>query len=270
MHISLIGCGWLGIPLLRDLKKEKYKLSATVRSTEKFATIENIGANVYNLDLDKGNNLMPTKESHFWQADVFIISIPPKNSENYVSGIRTLVNEIVSQKGRKWVIYTSSTGVYGNHNGLTDESVVPTPDRDSSKAVLEVEQVLKKEKKIDWTILRLAGLAGPGRMPGRFFAGKKNLSNADSPVNFVHLDDCIGVINTVIKKEVKNMVLNVCADEHPVHRIFYREQALKMGLEPPEYNEKETFIDKKIIDNRLLKDVCGYEFIYPNPMNFEY
>jgi nucleoside-diphosphate-sugar epimerase len=116
--------------------------------------------------------------------------------------------------------------------------------------------------------LRLAGLVGPGRAPGRFFAGKKNLGTGSSAVNLVQLDDCTALISMLIEKGINNGIYNVCADLHPRHREFYPAQAIKLGLEPPEYGADSPDADLKIIDNRLLKSILDYVYIYPDPMKF--
>ena len=47
-------------------------------------------------------------------------------------------------------------------------------------------------------ILRLAGLVGPGRHPGRFFAGK-SAPDGQHGVNLVHLEDVIGAIELLLQ-----------------------------------------------------------------------
>jgi nucleoside-diphosphate-sugar epimerase len=265
--VSIIGCGWLGMPLALELQSRGFKVHGTVRTRSKIEDFNDSGINFYQLDLSQ--DIIPEPKAAFWQADVFVLTIPPTEPANYCKGISKLISVIEKQQRKTQIIYTSSTGVYGKGKGLTDETFSPNPDRAGAAAVLDCEKLLLGKMDIfDVCILRLAGLVGPGRAPGRFFAGKKNLGTGSSAVNLVQLDDCTALISMLIEKGINNGIYNVCADLHPRHREFYPAQAIKLGLEPPEYGADSPDADLKIIDNRLLKSVLDYVYIYPDPMKF--
>jgi nucleoside-diphosphate-sugar epimerase len=265
--ISIIGCGWLGMPLALELQNRGFKVQGTVRTVSKTESFNNSGINFYQLDLSQ--DIIPDPKAAFWQADVFVLTIPPTEPDNYCERISKLLDIITKQPRRVSIIYTSSTGVYGKVKGLTDEKFPLNPDRPGAAAVVECEKLLLGKKDIfDVCILRLAGLVGPGRAPGRFFAGKKSLGSGSTPVNLVQLDDCIGIIVRLIEQEIKKGIYNVCADQHPIHLEFYPAQAIKLGLEPPEYGVDSPDADLKIIDNRFLKSILDYVYIYPDPMKF--
>lgn len=267
--ISVIGCGWLGMPLSKELKSQGFKVSGSVRDISKAELSGDIGINFFQLILSQELEILPNRNAAFWEADIFILTIPPTDSSTYTKGISKILEIIERQNRSLGIIYTSSTGVYGKAKGLVDETFPPNPDRAGAAAVLDCENLLLSKQRIfDICILRLAGLVGPGRAPGRFFAGKKNLSSGSSPVNLVQLDDCIALIVTIIKKGIKKGIYNVCADQHPCQREFYTAQAIKSGLEPPEYKEDSDETDLKIIDNSLLKKILSYEYRQPDPMEF--
>ena len=267
--ISIIGCGWLGMPLALTLQNRGFNVQGTVRKLSKIESFISSGINFYQLDLNNEVVCIPEIGSGFWRADIFVLTIPPSEPANYCERISKLLDKITKQPRRLSIIYTSSTGVYGKVNGLTDETFPLNPDRPGAAAVVECEKLLLSKKDIfDVCILRLAGLVGPGRAPGRFFAGKKNLGSGSTPVNLVQLDDCIGIIVRLIEQEIKKGIYNVCADQHPIHREFYTAQAIKLGLEAPEYGIDSPDADMKIIDNRLLKSAMDYVYIYPDPMKF--
>jgi nucleoside-diphosphate-sugar epimerase len=202
--ISIIGCGWLGMPLALALKNHGFKVQGTVRTLSKTERFNNSGIHFYQLDLNPENECIPEIDSEFWQSDIFILTIPPTEPSNYCKGISKILDMIAKQPRRLSIIYTSSTGIYGKGKGLTEETSPPKPDRSGAAAVVECEELLLGKKDIfDVCILRLAGLVGPGRAPGRFFAGKKNLGSGSSPVNLVQLDDCVGIIVRLIEQEIK-------------------------------------------------------------------
>lgn len=268
--ISIIGCGWLGMPLALELLNSGFKVQGTVRTLTKTESFNNSGIIFFQLDLNPETESIPEIGSEFWQSDIFVLTIPPSEPTNYCERISKILDIIAKQPRRLSVIYTSSTGVYGKSKGLLNETSPLNPDRPGAAAVVECEKLLLGKNDIfDVCILRLAGLVGPGRAPGRFFAGKKNLGSGSSPVNLVQLDDCVGIIIKLIKQKIKKGIYNICADQHPMHREFYPAQAIKLGLEAPEYGIDSPDADMKIIDNRLLKSILDYAYIYPDPMKFD-
>ena len=267
--ISIVGCGWLGMPLAVALQDSGYRVFGTLRDLSKIQENKHSGINFYPLLLSPEMTTLPESTSDFWKADLFIVTIPPSNAEYYCKGISILIEVLEKQQKKITIIYTSSTGVYGKAIGLIDETALPNPDRASSKAVYECEKLLLGKKDIfNICILRLAGLVGPDRVPGRFFAAKKNLNTGKSPVNLVHLNDCIEIIKAIIKNNIVNGIFNVCADLHPTHQEFYPQQAVLFGLEAPEYSDSSPDADMKIIDNTLLKNKIAYQYLYPDPMRF--
>jgi nucleoside-diphosphate-sugar epimerase len=258
------------MPLALELQNSGFKVQGTVRTLTKTERFNNSGINFFQLDLNPETESIPEIGSEFWQSDIFVLTIPPSEPTNYCERFSKILDIIAKQPRRLSIIYTSSTGVYGKSKGLLNETSPLNPDRPGAAAVVECEKLLLGKNDIfDVCILRLAGLVGPGRAPGRFFAGKKNLGSGSSPVNLVQLDDCVGIIIKLIKQKIKKGIYNICADQHPMHREFYPAQAIKLGLESPEYGIDSPDADMKIIDNRLLKNVLDYAYIYPDPMKFD-
>jgi len=268
--ISIIGCGWLGRPLAIHLKKKGHQINVTTRKSNEFSEFDKEGLNPFLLTFESGEIKKGPDAAYLWGADVFVITIPPSSVEaDFLSSMKQLLDKILSKDKNKRIIYTSSTGVYGKAAGLIDEKSPCNPDRATAKTILKCEEIIQ-EKATNYTILRLAGLVGHNRKPGKFFAGKKELNNADSPVNLVHLDDCIKIISKLIDSEVNLPILNVCADKHPLHKDFYTNEALKSGLPVPEYLDNSANNDLKIIDNRLLKQYLSYQFLHPDPSEFPF
>ncbi|MCQ5003221.1 SDR family NAD(P)-dependent oxidoreductase, partial [Escherichia coli] len=73
------------------------------------------------------------------------------------------------------------------------ETTPRNPVTTSGRVLEELEDWLHNFPGTSVDILRLAGVVGAGRHPGRFFAGK-TAPDGDHVVNLVHLDDVIGAI----------------------------------------------------------------------------
>lgn len=267
--ISILGAGWLGLPLGAHLAKAGYSVNGSTTRPEKLDTIREAGMEAYEVTVDehvKGPDL-----KHFFDCDILIVNIPPgrrqTNVEEYHFQQIRAVYEAAVSAGISHLLFISSTGVYGNLNREVTEADPPIPTRASGKALAKIEEFLRAQTAMEVTILRMAGLAGGSRKAGRFLAGKKNVANPEAPVNMVHLEDCIGVIQTVIEKGKWGDVFNVSADEHPSRKEFYISQAEKDGLEPPSFRE-DGEPAYKIISNEKVRVELGYEFRHPDPMAF--
>jgi nucleoside-diphosphate-sugar epimerase len=254
----------LGLPLAKHLVSKGHVIKGSTTSESKISNLKRNGVEPFLIDL---RAVQSTAEiSKFLASEFLVIAIPPrvKHHNNFKEQIESLISFIEKSTIKK-VIFISSTSVYPNTNNLVTEEDISIPESDSGIVLLEVERLLQSNKFFQTTILRMAGLYGYDRQPGRFLAGKKELVNADGKVNLIHQDDCIQIINNVLEKQLWNEVYNCCSDEHPTRQEFYTKAALTLGMEPPEFLPKEKSVFK-IISNQKLKAALNYEFIHPDPM----
>lgn len=273
MKISIIGCGWLGLPLGTFLVQKGFIVKGSTRTENKLKMIENAGIQPFLIDLNVIiNNEKTTKNlSDFFQTDILYINIPPTRSNpnietDYLKSMRFLI-EKCDAFGVKKVIFVSSTGVYPDTETLVNEATPIEAKTASQQVLIHAEQLFINHKNFETTILRPAGLVGGNRIAGRWFAGKENVAGGNIPVNLVHLEDCIGVSYEIIKQGIFGEIINLCADEHPLKAAFYTHQAEKYGFEKPTFKmEKAT--NFKIIDNQKSKRLLNYTYKKPNPMAF--
>lgn len=265
MKISIIGCGWLGLPLGTFLAKKGYEVKGSTTSEAKLEMIKNAGMQPFLIDLKlmiNNKELAEAKEA-FFKTDILYINIPPsRRIENietiYPKWISFLIKQC-EQFGIKQVIFVSSTGVYPNTESIVTEATATAPKTNGQKGIVAAEQLLLNNKNFTTTILRPAGLIGGSRNPAKWFAGRKNATGGNVPVNFVHLDDCIGISHAVLEQKAFGEIFNMCADEHPTKAEFYPALAKKYGYEPPTF-QMEKATDFKIVSNEKVKRVTGYEF----------
>ncbi|RVT97281.1 SDR family oxidoreductase [Mucilaginibacter limnophilus] len=259
--ISILGCGWYGLPLAKLLVSSGYIVKGSVTSTEKLEVLTQYGIQPYLV------NFTQEEESYnavFFDCDVLWIAIPPKTrsgeGDSYVNKIDRIA-DAAGKFGIKKVIYISSTGVYGDHNREVDENTSPEPISQSGKILWQAEEVLRKATAFKSTIIRFGGLIGPGRDPGRFFAGKKNLPNGKAPVNLIHLDDCLGISNAILRKNFFGYTLNACSPQHPEKALFYIRAAESSKLEKPEFIDQLS--EWKIVNSIYIENALGYRFTVP-------
>ena len=262
MSVSILGCGWYGKALAKELLKQGITVNGSATSVEKLETLREAGINPYVVQVDANGIIYDTD---FLKCDTLLISIPPglKKGEGtaYFPKIRHVIQAILQNNIQK-VIYISSTGVYGDHNKTVTETDDPNPDTESGKILLEAENLFSAETNFKTTIIRFGGLLGPGRHPGRFFAGKKDIPNGLAPVNMIHLDDCVGIGSAVIEQDAWGYVFNACSPDHPAKEDFYKVAALKGGFETPQFNHELK--NWKIVESINLKPILNYSFKVQN------
>lgn len=266
--ISIMGCGWLGLKLGKELVANGFRVFGSTTSEEKLAELESVGIRPYLL---QAGEKLAGEPGDFFKTDLLILNIPPGRrrpdvAERYPEEIRLVVDR-ARQDGIQRILFVSSTGVYTNEKQEVNEADPPDAKKGSGLALARCEDFLRQIPGIDLTILRFSGLAGGDRKPGRFLAGKKDLANGDAPVNMVHRDDCIAIMQAIIQQGVWGETFNISADEHPSRREFYQHQALKEGFDPPTFLEDngEPF---KLISNKKVKERLNYTFLHPDPMEF--
>jgi len=248
--VSILGSGWLGSPLARYFSKAKYDVKISTRKDEKLTTLQELNTTPFLIDIEH----IDSNIQAFLNAKTLIINITCKA----LPAFERLAKEIETS-AVKQVLFISSTSVYPNDAGVCYES-----DQ------LEVETNLRKIEKcftdnphFQCTVLRLAGLIGRKRHPGRFFASGKSIKDGLGKVNLIHQADCIKLIECILTQQAWGEVFNGCADNHPTKKDYYTEMAVSLGLPKPNYIIAENSASK-VISNEKVKRKLGYQFIYPN------
>lgn len=263
MKIGILGAGWLGLPLAELLQTKGWEVRVSTTSTEKHKQLLRNGFDSYILKFEPelvGNS------DFFEGLDILFLNIPPRRRADiqdfFPKQIEQIQKQITNSNIGK-VLFISSTSVYGNENKLVTEHDKLQPDKPSGIALIRAEQQLLNNTTYASTILRFAGLVGPDRHPGRFFAGRQDLPNGQAPVNMIHQADCLLIIEQIFEQNAWNLTMNACADKHPTKQDFYKQAALLGNFVAPTFINELT--DYKIIDNSMLKRELNYKFQYPNP-----
>jgi nucleoside-diphosphate-sugar epimerase len=267
-QISILGCGWLGLPLAKALIEKKIPVKGSTTSLEKLSVLENSGIQPFLLELDS-ENIADTIASFFERSETLIIAIPPKlrgknkdysdaHNNSFVKKIANLLPSL-QQSSIKNVLFISSTAVYGDANTLVDESTKPIPVTESGKQLLAIEELLLDSSLFRTTILRFGGLIGEDRNPARFLAGKENLDNPNAPINLIHQDDCIGIILKIIETNTWGETFNAVCPYHPSREKYYTQKTKENNLVPPKFNQEKAS-EGKTIGSEKVEKVLHYSF----------
>ncbi|MHC4844456.1 MAG: Rossmann-fold NAD(P)-binding domain-containing protein, partial [Planctomycetota bacterium] len=111
--ISILGSGWLGLPLAKHLVMMGNRVNASTTSESRLSELTSIKVKPFIIDIGR----LPNNIQAFLQANVLIINIPSKN----IDGFSNLIQEIEKSEIEK-VLFVSSTSVYEDINKTISES----------------------------------------------------------------------------------------------------------------------------------------------------
>jgi nucleoside-diphosphate-sugar epimerase len=267
MQISILGCGWLGLPLAKSFVEKNFVVNGSTTSTEKISVLENSKIKPFLISLYE-NEIIGNFEVFLENSDVLIIDIPPKlrgnQTENFISKIRNTIPFIEDSTVKK-VLFVSSTSVYADDASTAisvTESTITKPETESGKQLLEVEKILLENTNFKTTIIRFGGLIGDDRNPTRMLSGKKNIPNPDAPINLIDQEDCIGIIHKIIETNSFDEIYNAVAPFHPTRKEYYTQKAIDLKLEIPEFDYSNPSVGKTISSEKIIKNL-NYSFLKP-------
>lgn len=253
--VSILGCGWLGKGLAASLMKNGHRVKGSTTTASKAESLAQVAIEPYLIKFSAGN--LPLYDPGFFECDVFIVAfnVGLQRRPDYLAEVGKLIHLLQLHAVRK-VFYISSISVYGNPNLEVNELTAPDPKTSSAGLLHEAENMLLAQRRLHVTVIRFGGLIGPGRMPGRFLSGKKEIPDGLSPVNLIHLDDCTGLLLTLIETGHDATLLNAVAPHHPTKQDFYTRAARNEGLPTPEFVAEQT--NWKIVSSRYTDGFYKY------------
>ena len=194
----------------------------------------------------------------------------------YVDGLRTAIEAFGARESPpERLVYTSSTGVYGDHDGgWVDEATPLDPTTAKTEVLAEAERLARElapEFGIDGAVARFAGLYGPDRYRlDRYLEGPVT----EGYLNMIHRDDAAGVVRFMLESTDEELLLAV--DDEPADKWAFADWlADACGVErPPKRTKAERLEDdlsaaarrrirtsKRCSNDRLR--ALGYDFRYP-------
>ncbi len=185
--------------------------------------------------------------------------------EVYIEGLRTVLAAL-PQGGR--FVYVSSTSVYGQTDGsLVTEADATEPLEENGRIVLEAERTLR-EFRPDATILRFAGIYGPGRLLRRaqMLKSEAYLGDPEKWLNLIHVEDGVRAVLAAERAAAQGGTFNI-ADDSPVsRRDFYTELAGRIGAPSARFEPAAAPVREanRRISNARAKAEIGFAPQYPS------
>ncbi|WP_224704489.1 SDR family oxidoreductase [Devosia aquimaris] len=248
-------------------------IACTVRTSEKAARLSAEGFSAHVFDgTAPGLTLGPDLRA----STHVVFSIAPG-----AEGDPALVHhraDLDAAAGLEWLCYYSTVGVYGDFGGAwIDESAPLVPRNDRSDRRVLAEQAWRDyaaQRGVPLTILRLAGIYGPGRSTfDKLEDGtSRRIVKPGQVFNRIHVAD-IGRITALAAEARLDGTFNLSDDEPapPQDVIVYAAEML--GMAPPPAQDFATapmtpmqasfYADNKRCSNAAIKAALGIELLYP-------
>ena len=292
MRVVVVGCGYVGLELARQLADRGHVVTGVRRSDSGLDAIESVGEEADGdgdaggeVDAARADATDPASLDALPDADavVFAASSGGRGAaaarEVYVDGLRNVIEAYGSRtETPERLVYTSSTGVYGDHDGAwVDEETPIDPTTEKTRVLAEAERVALAEADevgIDGTVARFAGLYGPDRYRiDRYLDGPVTAGY----LNMVHRDDAAGAVRFVLDADVARGESILVVDDEPVDKHAFADWlADACGVSRPAKRSKaERIADGDLSDaaerrihtskrcsNARLREY-GYTFAYP-------
>ncbi|WP_418283865.1 NAD-dependent epimerase/dehydratase family protein [Halorubrum sp. DTA46] len=289
MNVVIVGCGYVGLELAAQLAERGHEVTGVRRSDGGLDAIEAVGdavdgtegsVNAVRADATDPESLGALPDA---RAVVFAASSGGRGAaaarDVYVDGLGNVIEEYGSRASPPdRLVYTSSTGVYGDHGGAwVDEGTPIEPTTEKTRVLAEAERLAIEaaaEAEIDGSVARFAGLYGPGRYRlDRYLDGPVTAGY----LNMVHRDDAAGAIRFLLESDRGRGESVVVVDDEPVDKHAFADWlADECGVPRPEKRSKRDRIaegdlsaaaerrirtSKRCSNDRLR--ALGYEFAYP-------
>ena len=257
------------------------RIIGTVRGAERAAVLNARLAGRFKALVFDGSVATPEVGGAIAEAAYILVSIPP--AENGDPVLAAFGDVLANAQHLRSIVYLSTVGVYGDHGGAwVDEDTPPKPTSARSRARLAAEHAWQQLSArrgipgISVTVLRLAGIYGPGRNALTQIA-RGNVRRIVKPgqvFNRIHVDDIAQAIDAALTRQAAG-IFNVTDDEPspPGDPLVFAAQLL--GREPPpEMSFEEAaptmtpmalsfWQECRRVKNDKLKHALGVTLAYP-------
>lgn len=270
MSVSIIGCGWLGQVLAKRLMANEIDIIASYQSKKTYDKLSELAIPAAKLILPLSNDVVSavsldniaSVDVKLFQQQVLIIAIPPqlkKGRADYPLKIAQLIH-LAEVGSVQHIVLLNTTAIYNGLHGQVDETCTLDLNAEKVGSLVAAEQAAKKFTK-RLTVLRLAGLVGPNRHPGKFLQAKRVFENPNAPVNLVHQIDVVNIIEKLVAVDHANVeqnIYNVVSNTDCNRQQYYQVAAASLNLPVPKFTfDPQLITGKKIIGEKLRTEM-GY------------
>lgn len=269
MNRLIFGCGYLGSRVAKRWLEAGDNVYSLTRSSSRADEMKSLGFLPIIADI---TNPLTLTDLPAAETVLFAVGMDRTKYDDirmvYVDGLQNVLDHIWSQTAH--FIYVSSTGVFGDFGGQwIDENSPTEPAREGGKACLEAERLINSSRfGARATILRFAGIYGPGRVPTRQLIESKQWKklSANGYLNLIYVDDGARIIDQISNLPPTGETFIVSDGHPPLRRDYYEFIANHFGLSEIPWEQAEATPENsrsgsdKRVSNQKLVDRFNVDF----------
>ncbi len=255
-NVLIAGCGYTGIAAAKLFRKDGWKITAWTRSGQ-LSDLELASAIVtHAVDVSEPGDVQRNKFD--CNLVVHCASSGGGDVGDYRRVYRDGAANLAAAFTETRIIFTSSTSVYGQRNGSwVDENSPAEPATEKGRILREAEEIVLENS---GTVLRLAGLYGPGRSFLLRSVRNGTASAAGSPdryVNQVHRDDTASAIfllagqASIAPRRIFNVVDDTPAPRGEILNWLSIQLQIPLALSVSATSSKRGDSNKRVSNRRL-------------------
>ncbi len=275
--VGIVGCGWLGSALAHQLIAKGITVLATRSNTDNAEQLKNQGIDAIVLSLPAEQELL---NSHaIFKQQCLVIAITPQFRQgrvDYADKVKQLIESAKVANCVEQIILLSSSAIYNGLSGQVDESIELDLSADKVSVLNDAEQAVlyfnenyhnqSNDKSVNKNayVLRLSGLVGPNRHPGKFLLNGRMLNNPQAIVNLIHQHDAVGLIQVLFQSDIGGGIFNGVSSTQVTKKQYYQAAANALKLPMPNFEESDLIPASapKIVSGKKTHEALAYTFFH--------
>ncbi len=273
MNVFIFGLGYSSMHFV-EAARGRHVCAGTVTTREKADALKARGVEAFVFSPDACDEDIAPRVAI---ADAILVSIPP--DEDGDPALNRFAETIAASASIKRIVYLSTVGVYGDHQGAWIDEQTPC----NSSNARSIERLKAEQGWLDLGarsgkavhILRLSGIYGPGSnaLMNLKRGTARRIIKKGQVFNRIHVEDIGRAIDASLACAGGSAVWNV-TDDLPAPPQDVVEYAAKlMGVEPPPEIDFDTanmspmarsfYAECKRVSNKAMKEKLGVTLAYP-------
>lgn len=263
-RLVVFGCGYVGTAVAVAALGRGMTVTALTRNAVTAAALRSKGIETVVADLasrDWHGKIPPNPE--------FVLNCVSSGGggleayrRSYVEGTRSMLEWAKRGGTMGTLVYTSSTSVYPQGDGVIVDESAPTPSSsasDRARLLLQAEDEIRAAVGVchRWFLLRLAGIYGPGRrhLVDQVRSGEV-AGTGERHLNLVHCDDIVGAIMACCTAPslVASDVFNVVDDVPTPKADVVAWLAAEMGVPVPSFTGEPISAGRGNTPDRIISN----------------
>jgi nucleoside-diphosphate-sugar epimerase len=272
VRVFFFGLGYCARRLIE--REPSIEASGTARTPERVAALRHANIEAFGFDDAHADDGI---EQVLKKAGAIVVSIPPREGRG--ATLERFAAAIAAAPDLRRIIYYSTVGVYGDHDGAWVNERSATLTRTArglarlADEVRWIETARGRGSEVD--ILRLAGIYGPGRnaIVNLREGHARRIVKPGQVFNRVHVDDVAELTRLALTSQLKGQIWNV-ADEEPAppQDVVAYAAGLLCLKPPPEERFEDAYLspmaalfyaDNKRVSIAKVKALMGFTPAYP-------